>query len=117
MKKIWCWEFKQSARDVREKFAHRNLFDNANFSFFLTSPCRCPTNNGSKSPVYRAFFPSKRFPLNSLLIFGCVLIFSLQILQTPLKEADPEISSILAHEVQRQKESIVLIASEVYITL
>jgi len=37
-----------------------------------------------------------------------------QILQKPLKEADPEISSILANEIKRQKDSIVLIASEVY---
>ena len=37
----------------------------------------------------------------------------LQILQTPLKEADPEISSILGNEIKRQKNSIVLIASEV----
>jgi len=36
-----------------------------------------------------------------------------QILQKPLKEADPEISSILQNEINRQKQSIVLIASEV----
>jgi hypothetical protein len=59
-------------------------------------------------------------PLASALRFSSSSLFLyltraklLQILQTPLKEADPEISSILAHEVQRQKESIVLIASEV----
>ena len=37
---------------------------------------------------------------------------ALQLLETSLVESDPEIAAIMKKEVQRQKESIVLIASE-----
>ena len=53
-------------------------------------------------------------PLFSLsVLLGSIADVHEQILQKPLKEADPEVSSILQNEINRQKQSIVLIASEV----